>query len=89
MTFAQFVGNSSSGVIGIVNTVVVPFIGALAFAVLIWGILNYFFLNSGNEEKRKEGRQFILWGIIGVVVLFSVWGLVTLLLSTLGIAPTS
>ena len=30
---------------------------------------------------------WLLWGVLGMVVLVSVWGLVNLLLSTLGIAP--
>ena len=86
MTFAQFVGSGSSGVIGAVNTAVVPLIAAFAFAAFIWGVANYFFLNVGNETKRAEGRQFIFWGILGIVVFFSVWGFVNILLSTLGIA---
>lgn len=89
MTFAQFVGNGSTGLIGILNIVVVPFIGALAFIFFVWGLVNYFFFKSDDEAKRAEGRQFALWGIIGIVVFFSVWGFVNLLLSTLGIAPTS
>ncbi len=89
MTFAQFVGNSSSGLIGVLNTVVVPIIFTLAFAAFIWGIVNYFFLHGGDETKREEGKEFILWGIIGIVVLFSVWGFVNLMLSTLGIAPST
>ncbi len=40
-----------------------------------------------DETKRAEGRQFVLWGILGLVVLFSVWALVNILLSTFGIAP--
>jgi len=87
MTFAQFVGTSSSGLIGVLNTVVVPIIFTLAFAAFIWGVVNYFFLHGGEETKREEGKEFILWSIIGIVVLFSVWGFVNLLLSTLGIAP--
>lgn len=87
MTFAQFVGGSSSGLIGVLNTVVVPIIFTLAFAAFVWGVVNYFFLHGGDETKREEGREFILWGIIGIVVLFSVWGFVNLMLSTLGIAP--
>ncbi len=87
MTFAQFVGNSSSGLIGVLNTVVVPIIFTLAFAAFIWGVANYFLLHGGEEAKREEGKAFILWSIIGLVVLFSVWGFVNLLLSTLGIAP--
>ena len=85
ITFAQFVGSGTSGIIGLANTVVVPLIFALAFAVFIWGIVDYFFLNYSNETKREEGKQFILWGIVGMVVLLSVWGLVAILLSTLGL----
>lgn len=88
MTFKDFVGSGSDGIIGVLNTIVVPIILALAFATFIWGVVSYFFLHGDDEGKRAEGRQFILWGILGMVVLFSVWGLVNLLLSTLGIKPT-
>jgi hypothetical protein len=86
MTFAQFVGSGSTGLIGILNTVVVPLLFTLAAAAFVWGIVNYFFIHGGEEAKRAEGRQFVLWGIIGLAVLFSIWGFVNLLLSTLGIA---
>ena len=87
MTFAQFVGSGSTGIIGALNTIVVPLIFAFAFAAFIWGVVNYFFFHGDDETRRGEGRQFIFWGILGMVVLLSVWGLVRLLLSTLGIAP--
>lgn len=89
MTFAQFIGDSSSGIIGVINIVIVPVIFSLAFAAFIWGVANYFFFHGGNEEKRSEGRDFIFWGIIGIVVLISVWSFVKILLSTLGIAPSA
>ena len=87
MTFAQYVGSGSTGIIGIINTVIVPVIFALAFLVFIWGVINYFLINGGEEKKREEGRQFIFWGILGIVLLFSVWGFVNLLLFTLSIMP--
>jgi Type IV secretion system pilin len=87
MTFAQFIGSGTTGIIGAVNIVVVPLIFAFAFLVFIWGVVNYFFLNKGDETKRAEGKQFVFWGILGMVLLFSVWGFVNLLLSTLGITP--
>lgn len=83
-TFAQFV----TGIIGIINIVIVPIIFALAFLAFIWGVVKYFFINNGGDEgKIAEGRKFVMWGIIGMVVIFSVWGLVNILLSTLGIMP--
>jgi hypothetical protein len=50
-------------------------------------MVSYFFLNGTNESKREEGKQFAIWGILGMVVLLSVWGLVSILLSTFGFAP--
>lgn len=85
-SFKDWVGSGTTGIIGLLNTVVVPVIFAFAFAAFVWGVVNYFFLSSGDETKRAEGRQFVLWGILGMVVLFSVWGFVNLVLSTLGIA---
>ena len=87
MTFKQFIGNGDTGIIGIINTVIVPVIFALAFLVFIWGVFQ-FVVNAGDETKRTEGRKFILWGLLGIVVLFSVWGFVNMLLSTLGIMPS-
>ncbi len=87
MTFKQFIGSGDTGIIGIINTVIVPVIFALAFLVFIWGVFK-FVANAGDETKRTEGRKFILWGLLGIVVLFSVWGFVNLLLSTLGIMPS-
>ena len=87
MTFAQFVGSGSTGIIGILNTVVAPVIFALAFLVFVWGVVKYFYIHGEEDTKRAEGRQFMLWGILGIVLLFVVWGLVNLLLSTLNIAP--
>jgi hypothetical protein len=93
MTFAQFVGSGSTGIIGIINVVIAPVIFALAFLVFIYGVVKYFFIRPSGAESfgdrggYGEGRQFILWGLIGMVVLFSVWGFVNLMLSTLGIMP--
>jgi len=53
---------------------------ALAFAFFIYGMFKFFF--TGGEENRQRGRQFAVWGIIGFVVLFSVWSLVMLLLQS-------
>ena len=84
MTFKDWVGSGNEGLIGIGNTIIIPLIFAAAFVVFIWGITNYFFLHVDNEEKRREGKAFIFWGVLGMVLLFSVWGVLNLLLSTLG-----
>ena len=41
-----------------------------------------FILAAGSEEGRKEGRNIMIWGIIALFVIVSVWGLVQVLNNT-------
>ncbi len=77
--------NLSKSIIELLNTVVVPLVFALAFIVFIWGVFQAFIVNGANEEKRREGTQFILWAVIGFAVMISIWGLVNIAVS---IIPT-
>lgn len=87
MTFAQLIGSGSTGVVGALNTIVIPLIFSLAFGAFAWGVVNYFFIHGDSDTERGKGKEFILWGVVGLAVLFSVWGFVNIMLSTLGIAP--
>jgi len=71
-----------TSIIGLINNVFVPVLLAVAFIVFVWGIFEYFILGASNEEDRKKGRQLVLWGLIGFVVIFSLWGLVQIVKQT-------
>ncbi|MFQ5662114.1 MAG: pilin [Candidatus Paceibacteria bacterium] len=58
----------------------------LAIAFFFWGLAKYI-LNAGDEEKKKEGRSIMIWGIIALFVMVSVWGIVRLLAETFGVRP--
>lgn len=83
-TYLQGYANS---IIGIVNGILVPVLLAIAFFTFILGVYKYFILGATDGTERTKGREFILWGVIGFVVIFSVWGLVGLVGSTLGLSP--
>ncbi|MDP2816114.1 MAG: pilin [Rectinemataceae bacterium] len=68
-------------IVQLVNGSVVPLVYALAFLLFIFGMVRFFFF--GGEENREKGKTFMIWGIIGFVVMFSVWGIVRLLLTAL------
>ncbi len=61
---------------------VVPVLFALAFVVFLWGVVQ-FIMNSADEGERAKGKQFMLWGIIGLFVMFTVWGLVSIVQKTI------
>ena len=60
---------------------VVPLLIGIAVAAFIYGIINYF-LNPNNEEKRKQGKSFMLWGVIALFVMVSFWGIVNIFQAT-------
>lgn len=68
----------------IIGKSIIPLIFALAVAMFVWGVVQ-FVINSSEEAKKEKGRQFMIWGIIALTVMVSVWGLVAILGNTFGI----
>ena len=54
---------------------------ALATIYFLLGVLKYI-QSVGDETKRKEGVTMMTYGIIGLFVMASLWGLVYVLQST-------
>jgi hypothetical protein len=63
---------------------VVPLIFALAMVMFIWGVVQYV-INTDEEAKKQKGKMFMIWGIIALTVMTSVWGLVGIVGNTFGI----
>lgn len=57
---------------------IVALIALAAFLVFAWGLVE-FIMGAGDEEKRRTGRRHMLWGIIGLVVVFGAQILVTII----------
>lgn len=59
---------------------VIPIIMTLALIYFFWGLAQY--ILTGSEEAKEEGRNRMIWGIIALFVMVSVWGLVGLIANT-------
>ena len=71
---------------GIINTAI-PVVLALAVLYFFWGLAKYV-LNQSDEGKKEEGRNIMIWGIIALFIMVSVWGLIGILQSTFGVEGT-
>jgi hypothetical protein len=58
-----------------------PIVVALALLYFFWGLAQYV-LNASNEEKKGKGKEIMIWGIIALFVMVSVWGIVNVVKST-------
>jgi hypothetical protein len=77
--------NFVANILVIINVYLVQLIFAVAFVVFFWGVFQYFIAGGADEEKRKKGKQFVMYGLIGFVIMISLWGIINILINTLGI----
>ncbi len=54
---------------------------AISFAILwiIVSVVWFLIKGSSDEEARKKGKESILYGVIGLFVILSIWGFVAIL----------
>ena len=69
----------------IINDSVIPLLFALATITFFWGVIKFFFINAEEEAKRAQGKQYMIWGIVALAVMLSIWGLVGILENTFNI----
>lgn len=58
----------------------------LAIAYLLYNGVRFLSLEPG-DKNRDEAWKAILWGLVGLTIMFSVYGLIRLVLNTFGISP--
>ena len=78
LALAQGTGSGTiGGILVIVRQIIeafIPIIFGLAFIVFLWGMYKY--ISAADEGGKEEGRNLIIYGIIGLFVMVAVWGLV-------------
>ena len=70
-------------VVQIVNPIIL-LLAASASVVFLWGVFQ-FIAHAGDETKRKEGRSAIMWGLVGLVIIFGAYGIINVALGTLNL----
>ncbi|HEY0979921.1 MAG TPA: hypothetical protein VGE18_00730 [Candidatus Paceibacterota bacterium] len=56
----------------------------IALVVFLFGLME-FLRGANSEEKRRDGKQHMLWGVIGLLIMLTVFGVISLLMTTFGI----
>ncbi|MEQ1499985.1 MAG: hypothetical protein ABL917_01270 [Parcubacteria group bacterium] len=83
--------NNLSGLLGnirgLLNTLI-PVLIALAVVYFFWGLVK-FLGASGDPKAAEAARSQMIWGVIAIAVMVSIFGLVSFLQNTLGIQNTT
>ena len=65
----------------LVNGAIFAMIG-VATIIFMYGVVIYV-IAKGDEKQLASGKTYMLYGIIGLVVMVAVWGFVNLIINTI------
>ena len=66
---------------GFLNEPVIPTLVGLSLLWFLFGLAQ-FIRSAGNSEAIEEGKKKMLYGVVGLFVIVSIWGLVGILKNT-------
>lgn len=58
-----------------IGSALIPFLGVVAFLMFVWGAAR-FIKSAGNEKEIKDSKNLLIWGVIGLFVLVTIWGVI-------------
>lgn len=91
--FVAYAGTISKAgdIPGVLNPLIQSAFGVLigvAVFIIAWGIFK-FILRADDEDERATGRSMIMWGVVGLFLMISIWGMVNIIKGTLGLTTTT
>lgn len=76
--YAKTVGEIVNLVSSQILQPIVQLLFALATILFLWGVAE-FIIHRDNEEERDKGKRHMLWGILGLVIMFSAIGIINVI----------
>lgn len=65
---------------------------SLAVIYIIWGVVQYAIMSEDSDDNRKIAKNKVVYGVIGLAAILSIWGLVRIVTNTFqtepNVAPT-
>ena len=60
---------------------------AIALIYFLWGVFQ-FVSNTEDIKARDQGKTSMVWGIIGMFIMFSVFEIIKIVLASIGVTIT-
>ncbi len=80
MTYQEFLAKLDAAIL----TPLMILLTLAATLYFTWGVVQ-FIINAGDEEKRLAGQRHMIWGIIGLVIMFGANAIIALIKNTVGV----
>lgn len=90
LVFGLFPQLASADVIAVINLGIGWFnaltilFASLAVLAFFWGLVKFIW-NAGDERTLEEGKLMMIWGLVGIGIIFCLWAIVGFIQDTLSI----
>jgi uncharacterized membrane protein YidH (DUF202 family) len=88
MLFLAFTVNILSKIKSEILNPLILLLFALAVGYFLFGVMK-FIQNQDNEEAQTQGKQHMVWGIVGIFLMIAVYGILGFITTTLGVPKVS
>jgi predicted membrane channel-forming protein YqfA (hemolysin III family) len=83
----QSIQNFVSGTLTTFLNSLIPLLITVGVIYFIYGVITY--VIADDEEAKGSGKNRMLWGLIGMFVIVTFWGLISVIQNTLQVQPTA
>jgi hypothetical protein len=63
----------------------IPILASLALLAFIWGLVKFIARVGGDEKAIQEGKSLMIWGVIALFIMVSIWGILRFFSDSLGL----
>lgn len=73
--------NDVASRLAFIGNVILYLLVALAIVFIVWNVVMYM-VRGNDPAKKKEAAIGVSWGILGLAIIVSIWGLVNILVGS-------
>ncbi len=67
------------GILSGIIDILIPFIFALTFITISWGVIRAWIMGESSTDDIDKGKKVAFVGVIALVLMVSIWGILKLL----------
>ena len=86
--FAVSIGSLIASVNRVIINPLIIFIFSLALIMFLFGLVKFLANREAGTQTSSEGKNHMLWGVVGMAIMMSVFGIMNFIANTIGVEDT-
>ncbi len=76
--------NFVNSLIGFIESTIIPILITVAVLFFVYNVTMFIF-RADDKAQREKMKQYMIWSVIALFLIFSLWGIIAILRNTVGV----